>query len=360
MSPHARLSWLEGPEDFINSETVISVIEPKDKRTWLVIDEYEGWIQWGMREGDRTLDRQTWFSVKCLLVRASDRPVLIDTLSKKHISPSHSGLEIEKPSEGYIGEYPWHPLYKGVNAWIDPNSWNRLGVPIQPTVSDYLAERSGHDYSIEDTFEFNVPSPGLIGGMDLHLSNGRDLTYADRTGRVIFFDPSTKEPGPRAALVNRDAFLAFLKRENLEAVWIVTGAKEVHGGRKHHEGYGGCRSFTSLYWLTDNGFQRRDFERTEKPSKEQLAKFFDEEGVVMPAIKPALPVHRVKGKKPPRVKKQKAKKTKTKRRSKLTRAATPKRKGSAAKTPKKPKVVRRVQKDGAVENIGLKSRKRTR
>ena len=97
MSPHARLTWLEGPEDFINSETLISVINPRDKRTWLVIDEYEGWIQWGMREGDRTLDRQTWFSVKCLLVRAGDRPALIDALSKKHINPSHSGLEIEKP-----------------------------------------------------------------------------------------------------------------------------------------------------------------------------------------------------------------------------------------------------------------------
>lgn len=356
MSPHARLSWLEGPEDLINSETLISVINPKDKRTWLVIDEYEGWIQWGMREGDRTIDRQTWLSVKCLLVRPVDRAALIDALSKKHISPSHSGLEIEKPSDGYIGEYPWHPLYNDVSAWIEPNSWNRLGVPVQPTVTEYLAERSGHDYSIEDTFQFNVPGPGLIGGMDLHLSNGRDLTYADKTGTVIFFDPSTKEPGPRAALVDREAFLAFLKRENLEAVWIVSGAKEVHGGRKHREGYGGARSFTSLYWLTDNGFQRRHFERTEKPSKEQLAKFFDEDGVVMPANKPARPARRAKGKKPSMVKKQKARKTKTKRRSKPTRATTPNSKSSAAKMPKG---LRRGRKGGAVKNVGL-SRKRTR
>jgi hypothetical protein len=233
---------------------------------------------------------------------------------------------------------------------IDENSWNRLGVSIQPTVTNYLAERSGHDYSIEETFEFNVPGPGLFGRMDLHLSNGRDLTYADRTGRVIFFDPSTREPGPRAALVDRDAFLALLKSDNLEAVWIVTGAKEVHGGSKHREGYGGSRSFTSFYWLTDAGFQRRDFKRTEKPTKEQLAKFFDEEGV----LKPVQPMRPAKTGKLTSGKRQK---TKTKRRSKLARAATPKSKGSAAKTPKQPKVAHRVRKDGVAKSSGLKSRK---
>ncbi len=221
-------------------------------------------------------------------------------------------------------------------------------------MTNYLAERSGHDYSIEDTFEFNVPGPGLVGGMDLHLSNGRDLTYADRTGRVIFFDPSTKEPGPRAALVDRNAFIAFLKHEKLEPVWIVTGAKEVHGGRKHREGYGGSRSFTSLYWLTDTGFQRRDFKRTEKPTREQLAKLFDEEGVVMPAIKPVQPVGPAKYGK---LASRKRQNTKTARRSKPPRAATPKSKSSAAKTPKKPKVARRVRKNGLAKNSGSKSHK---
>ena len=36
-----------------------------------------------------------------------------------------------------------------------------------------------------------------------------------------FFDPSVHEPGPSAALVDADAFNAFLKREDLAAVWVI-------------------------------------------------------------------------------------------------------------------------------------------
>ena len=116
---------------------------------------------------------------------------------------------------------------------------------------------------------------------------------------------------------------------------------------------GGSRSFTSLYWLTDTGFQRRDFKRTEKPTREQLAKLFDEEGVVA-ALKPVQPVGPAKYGK---LASRKRQKTKTARRSKPPRAATPKSKSSAAKTPKKPKVARRVRKNGVAKNSGSKSHK---
>ena len=283
MSPHARLVWLDSPDNFVNGANLIAVVEPGTGRRWLVIDETEGWYQWGMREGERTLDRQTWFNLTCLLAPASDRDALIRALSGRNFNHRNSGTELDKPSEGYIGEYPWHPLYSGLDPWIEPSEWAKLHVRVQPTVSDYLAERSGHDYSIEETFQFNVPAPGLIAGLDIHLSNGRDLTYADGTGNVVFFDPSTHEAGPGAALVDHDAFLAFLKRESLDAVWIISGEKDVHGGKKHHQGYGGSRSFTSIYWLTDSGFQHRDYEERNQPTSDQLAKFFDEEGVVPPA-----------------------------------------------------------------------------
>jgi hypothetical protein len=123
-------------------------------------------------------------------------------------------------------------------------------------------------------------------------------------------DPSVREPGPGAALVDREAFLAFLTRASLEAVWIVTAEKEVYGGRKHQEGFGGCRSFTSIYWLTKAGFQKRRFEKRDKPTKEQLAKLFNETGVVAPATRrkrsPALPA-----KKPSKKRKRTSGKTRT-------------------------------------------------
>ncbi|MBR0863593.1 hypothetical protein ACFLEY_18775 [Bradyrhizobium sp. YCK136] len=278
VSPQARLTWLDSADDIVNDSSLLSVVDPIAGREWLVIDEYEGWTQWGVQEGDRSLERQTWFFVICLLVQAKDREIAIETLMARVLDGHDSFTSLDIP-EGYIGEYPWHPLYEGVDTWIRPDDWNGLRKPLQPTVTEYRAERSGHDYSIEDTVKFHVPAPGLFAGLELRLTNGRDLTYANADGRVVFFDPSTKEPGPGAALVDRQEFLDFLKRDGLEAVWVITGTKEAFGGKKRDHGYGGARSFASVYWLTENGFERRDREEFRRPTKDQLKKFFDEEGV---------------------------------------------------------------------------------
>ncbi|AZO44949.1 ATP-binding protein [Mesorhizobium sp. M7D.F.Ca.US.005.01.1.1] len=278
MSPNSRLAWLDSGEDIINDASLLSVTEPKTNREWLVVNEFERWNQWGMREGERTLDRYTAFEIRCMLVRASDRAKVVKGLSGKIFRDRFDLPELDKPSEGYIGEYPWHPLYRDVPVWLSPADHNELTAKVQPTVTDYQAERGGHDYSIEDSFHVNVPAPGLVAGLGLHLSNGRDLSYSDDAGKVIFFDPSTREPGPGAALVDRNIFLAFLAREKLDAIWVIAGEKEVHGGRKHREGYGGSKSFTSVYWLTKTGFRKTDFEERQRPTTEQLTRFYDEAG----------------------------------------------------------------------------------
>lgn len=144
---------------------------------------------------------------------------------------------------------------------------------------------------------FSVPAPGLIAGLGMRLSNGRDLSYSDDGGKTLFFDPSTHEAGPGAALVDRDAFLSFLAREKLEAVWIIAGEKEAHGGRKHREGWGGSKSFTSIYWLAGGKFQRKDFVEREHPRKEQLERFYDELGEPAPRTRAKKPSSASGGKK---------------------------------------------------------------
>lgn len=289
MSPQSRLAWLDTPDDMVNDASLLSVTDPKTGRAWLVVDEFERWNCWVVREGERMLDRQTAFEIRCFLVRAADRIKVVQELSGK-LFRRHSDLpELDKSSDGYIGEYPWHPLYHDVSVWMSPEDWNGLVVEIQPTVTDYLAERSGHDYSIEESFSFSVPAPGLIAGLKMHLSSGRDLSYSDDGGRILFFDPSTHEAGPGAALVDRDAFLSFLAREGLEAIWIIAGEKEAHGGRKHREGWGGSKNFTSIYWLADGKFHRKDFVEREQPRDEQLERFYDEPGMPVPPARAKKP-----------------------------------------------------------------------
>jgi hypothetical protein len=274
ISPQARLDWLETEDDLGNGPSLIAVTEPRTGHAWLVVDEHEGWYQWGVVDGERVIERHTWFTLNCLLVRKEQREQLVAVLSDKVFRERGDLAKLDLSSEGYIGEYPWHALYADLDIWAPEPIRDSEPVAVQPTVVDFLAETGGHDYSIEETFRFNVPAPGLIRGMNLHLVNGRDLTYADEAGVIRFFDPSTRESGPGAGLVDREAFLAFLARESLDAVWIIDGEKDVTGGRKHREGFGGSRLFTSLYWMSGNGFERRDFQRRETPTRDQLARFF--------------------------------------------------------------------------------------
>lgn len=274
INPVSRLHWLNSPDDFLKDASLINVEEPKTRRKWTVLHEVVAWRQWAMRNGDRRLERTTWFRLQSLLVKVTERDALIGALTEKMVIDDTDIPKIEMPWDAFVGEYHWHPVYRDIESWAKP--WDELPVAVQPLVSSYRAERGSYDFSIEESFEFDLPCPGLVKGLNLHLSNGRELSYADSSGTVRFFDPSIKEAGPSAALVDSDAFFNFLNREGLTAVWTIGGLKNAHGGRRQ-EGWGGERLFSSVFWLTESGFERRDRFEDRKPSRDQVKRLMDEE-----------------------------------------------------------------------------------
>ena len=94
-------------------------------------------------------------------------------LSGKIIYGNHDLPELDKTSEGYVGEYPWHPMFREMSNWISSSEMRPTSVEVQPTVTDYQASRSGYDFSIAESFGFNVLGPGLLDGLKLHLSKWR-------------------------------------------------------------------------------------------------------------------------------------------------------------------------------------------
>ena len=268
--PKTRLAWLESDADFVNGDHLIQVKEPKTGRRWLVLSEFVHWYQWGVSEGDKHLERGTWFGLDCLLVNSTNCEALIRELRGRSLS-SRDLPEMHFPWRTYLGEYPWHPSCNDLDPWVEPDQWNQIPVPVQGSVAGYRAERGDYDYSILESLSFKVPSPGVFHGIGLQLSNGRRLTYTDNNGRTLFFDPSTQQAGPSAALVDRDMFLTFLQRDGLEAVWVLRCEKNVHGGPSHSSAYGGSRHMSSVYWMNDKGeFKASEFFDRNEPSPEQL------------------------------------------------------------------------------------------
>ena len=247
----------------------LDVTDPHGKR-WLVLDIDVGRNHWVMVDGERTIHRMTWHKVRSMLVSRDDIEMRRGSL--RNARNDHM-LEhrAEVRGDRYLGEYPWHPAFENIDGGWEIG--DDESIPIQATVADWFVERSGHDYSIEDSFNLMIPAPALMRGLRLRLAEGRSLSYATSDGRVLFKDPSEAEPGFSAAVVDRDAMRAFLDAEGLEILWFFSGEKSAHGGRPHGNGWGGELRYRGSYRFNgDSIVGSLNFDRAE-PSPEQLAEF---------------------------------------------------------------------------------------
>ena len=274
----ARLQWLEGPDDFIDDPSLIIVENPKNKRKWAVLHEVAAWHQWGMNDGDRKLERTTWFRLQAVLVKNSERDTLIEVLSKKILTDDDHLPAVNFPYRAFLGEYPWHPAFKDVEDYSMPH-WYKVPVPAHPLVASYSSESGAYDFSISQSFSVALPGPILVKHLKLHLSDGREMSYADDGGVIRFCDPSVQDAGPSAALVDFDSFTAFLKQEEFSVVWIIGGLKHAHGGKgRNGNGWAGERLFSSIYWMTDTVLERGGTQyEHRKPTPEQIRELLAED-----------------------------------------------------------------------------------
>lgn len=275
ISPTARLAWLESDNDVFNDSSLIDVTNPKTKKRYLSLHSFASWRQSGVGVRRKELQRDTWFRLHCVIVRKKDLRKAINSLTGKTLTNPSSLPHIELHGDHYLGEYPWHPTLEGVDAWTGKADWHATAVPMRATVADYTSERSSFDHSIDKTISVQLPAPWLAKAMGMRLSDGKQLTYVGTTGKELFFDPSVTKDGPQAALVDRDAFLSTLRREELSAIWVIAGEKSVYG--EGDRGFGGRVLYTSIYYLKGKSFEQQVHWEREEPTEEQLRAYLRRE-----------------------------------------------------------------------------------
>lgn len=268
--PKARIAWMEDQSrDVPDPVRQIEVTDPNGRR-WIVLDISSSRNHRVMVNGERVIHRMTWHRVKSMLVARDDLERLGRLLQRSARDCDHLP-KIEMPIDAYLGEYPWHPDFASIDG-----KWE-IGedeaIPIQAAVADWYVERSGHDYSVEESFNLTVPAPALTRGLQLRLAEGNSLAYATADGRILFKDPSTDEPGFSAAVVDRDAIRAFLDTEGLEIIWVFSGEKSAHGGRPHGSGWGGSLKYWGIYQFNGDSIQGKLNFKHQDADPEQLAEF---------------------------------------------------------------------------------------
>ena len=265
--PQARIVWMrDESRDIPNPVAQLEVTDP-DGRRWFVLEMGATRNQSVMNEGERVLIRMTWHKIQSLLVPRGDADRFVRLLSKSMRERDHLP-EIDLPWRAYLGEYPWHPAYDGLR---DEWEMGRSQIAVFGTVANRWVERSGHNYSIENSFNLTMPGPRLMRGLDLRLAEGNSLTYCDAQGQVQFKDPSAEASGHSAAVVDRATLCALLARDELELIWIFKGEKSAHGGRPHKHGWGGQLEYWGIYRFNGTAINGElQFEHKE-PAPDQLA-----------------------------------------------------------------------------------------
>jgi hypothetical protein len=246
----------------------LEVTDP-DGRRWLMLDLTAGRNQSVIDEGENVMLRMTWHKIHSLLVPRGDADRLVKLLRRCERDRDHLP-KIDLPWRAYLGEYSWHQAYDHIGG-----EWEigRRKIEAFATIADRYVERSGHNYSVVESFNLTIPGPRLMRGLDLRLAEGLSLAYCDAQGRVLFKDPSADTTGNSAAVVDRAALTGFLAREDLELIWVLTGEKSAHGGRPHRRGWGGHLEYWGIYRFDGSAISGELECQLKEPNKEQLAEF---------------------------------------------------------------------------------------
>ena len=274
VEPHERIAWLHSDTDLVNSSALIDLVDPKTGRRWLALDGFAGWTDRGVQDGHREMQRDTWFRLRCIVVHREHEEQVFRSLENRLYLEHGSLPKADFPIDFYLGEYSWHPDIDQLDPRESPPGRHPRPPCEYPTTATYTCERGEYDYSIDDTIRVEMPAPWLADSMGLRMRSGRLPVFVDSDEQNRFMDPSVLEPGPPAALVDRNAFLRVLDQLNLAAIWVIAGQKGAYGGRGATMGFGGCMNHTALYRLEGGGFCRSLHQKLDLPDRDQLESMF--------------------------------------------------------------------------------------
>lgn len=277
LTPRERLVWLSGSHDVVDGEPLIEVSAPDGGR-FLVLNNFARWAYRAIGDGQNRMEQETWFRLSCVVVRQADEPALVSALAGRTlVSPSELPA-YELPYRTFVGEHPWRRLAAERHGWMSIPRMRRGSLLVRRPTVDYLAETAGHDYSITENINIELPAAWLVDALSMRLESGRQPRYVDGTGRAVYFDPSVFLPGPSAGVVDRDLFLDVLEREGLKAVWVIAGEKGVFGGSGppgSNMTFGGRRMQTSIYRMAGGTLHRTTHVEHQPPSAQQMKEFTD-------------------------------------------------------------------------------------
>lgn len=240
-------TWLLNKEIAIPFEELLQVTDGESNR-WLILETA---VRWG-KEPEKGKEEIPCQNVSChinsCIVRKSDVAGLVNFMERKSPWLNNAVEPDQSTSQGFIREYPWHPVYKDMGGWnIDfEDSGNaRHNTKGLPTTFLYAWNSEEFDKSINQSIWVHLPSKEIIEGLNLYHDLAKLGCWKNARDEAIFFDPSVEGKGPSSALCRTSYLFEWLEDNDLQLIWFVSGAKRLYTDfRAGIE----TKSFGSLYY----------------------------------------------------------------------------------------------------------------
>lgn len=249
----ADTEWLKREEDIPPVERLLETINPEDGSAWLTLDAYYQWAQpipLG-EDPSATRRKEFWYFIHGYIVKKAHLAAVFEWAKTQDffgrwMPESHALYEV------FLGEFFWAPAYEYYNVpYYHRDGWtrghnDRIPHEVLLAAEEYTQEDRGFDCSMDEGYSINLPSKWVADGMALKW-NGNAGHFYDSKGELAAFDPSVKNKGPGALLVNKTKFLQFLSSVGCEILWTVMGEKSDYNYGSHGDDVSGRLFVNGVY-----------------------------------------------------------------------------------------------------------------
>ncbi|MEC0301244.1 hypothetical protein, partial [Peribacillus frigoritolerans] len=246
-------SWMNDKTIIPNFNDILETTNPFDNKRWMALRGFSKWSK--EPEKDKTIipTQDAWFRINSCFVKKKDFSKFKKNVIGKNLCDPHILMPISTGHQGFLKEYPWHPIYKDMSDWTDPDkdnySQSLINIKHIKPINQYDWEIGNEDKSIKQTISLYLPSKYLIDEFNLSLAPFEYGLWVKSDGSPVFFDPSSNSKGPSFALIQSELLKNWLERNDLQLVWLVGGEKQLYTNMASkfygRLVYSGCYTFSN-------------------------------------------------------------------------------------------------------------------
>lgn len=232
-------------------QDILQVADPVAHNQWTVLRGFWREDQKELSSSPNPTRLDCWFRINTVFVCKEDLELFSEEFKDGRFSDPYIITVPTTNYEGFLGEYPWHPVYKSMSGWQEHDSFGRSNFPTYfSPVAEYGWEAgdADNDFSLDSSLSFYLPAKELVRSMGLRRATG-DIGSWENDDGVIFRDPSLMENGPGYALIRSQQLDEWLNNEDLAILWLIGGEKQLfsHNSDKFY----GRLTFSVMYRLVD-------------------------------------------------------------------------------------------------------------